>query len=69
MLGRYWVEPVLSNGDEVFCSKTQHCIGGGILTHLLVTDQALYQLSLVTGLDKQTRKVTVTWRMPPKELV
>ena len=30
-----WVYPVLSNGDEVFCSRTQHRAPGEDLTHNL----------------------------------
>ena len=29
----FWVEPVLSNEDEVFCSRTQHRAPGEIRTH------------------------------------
>ena len=31
-----WVEPVLSNEDEVSCSRTQHLAPGEIRTHDLV---------------------------------
>ena len=40
------VEPVLSNEDEVSCSRTQNHAPGGIRTHdLAIKSPALYQLS------------------------
>ena len=39
-----WVEPELSNEDEVSCSRTQHRIPGEILTcDLAIKSPALYQ--------------------------
>ena len=41
-----WVEPVLSNEDEVSCSRTHHRTTGGIRTFdLAIKGPALYQLS------------------------
>ena len=41
-----WVEPVLSNEDEVSCSMTQHRAPGEIRTRdLAIKSPALYQLS------------------------
>ena len=38
-----WVEPVLSNGDEVSCSRTQHLASGEIRTRdLAIKSAALY---------------------------
>ena len=37
-----WVVPVLSNEDEVFCSRSQHCAPGEIRTRdLAIKSQAL----------------------------
>ena len=41
-----WVEPVLSNGEEVSCSKTQHRTPGEIrIRNLTIKSPALDQLS------------------------
>ena len=41
-----WVEPVLSNEDEVSCSRTQHHAPGEIPTcDLAIKSPALYQLT------------------------
>ena len=41
-----WVEPVLSNENEMSRSRTQHCAPGEILTrNLAIKSLALYQLS------------------------
>ena len=48
-----WVEPVLSNKDEVSCSRTQHCAPGEIRTRdLAIISPVLYQLSHNTVLPK-----------------
>ena len=40
-----WVAPILSNEDEVSCSRTQHRTLGEILTcNLAIKNRALYQL-------------------------
>ena len=40
-----WVEPVLSNEDEVSCSRTQHCAPGEIRTRVLaILEQYKYTL-------------------------
>ena len=42
----FWVEPVLSNVDEVSCSKTQHCAPGEIRNrNLAIQSPTLYLLS------------------------
>ena len=51
-----WVEPVLSNKDEVSCSGTQHCSPGEIQTRdLAIKSPVLYQLSYNTVLPKLDR--------------